>query len=137
MPTHIDIRKAGGVIIRDRKLLVTRTTGKDFFITPGGKLKNDETPQLALQRELDEELQIAINAESLELLGTFYAEAAGHDGVMLEMAVYIVGDYTGELTPSSEVEEIRWVDSSTDDIEIGSIFKHDVMPLLKSRNLID
>lgn len=137
MITRIDIRKAGGVIIRDRKLLVTRTAGKDFFITPGGKLKNDETPQEALKRELDEELQIAINTETLELLGTFYAEAAGHDGVMLEMTAYIVGDYTGALEPWSEVEEIRWVDTSTNDIEIGSIFKHDVMPLLKSRNLID
>lgn len=137
MTNNVDIRKAGGVIIRDRKFLVTRSAGKDFFIAPGGKLEEDETPQQALKRELTEEIQIDIDLNTLENLGTFYAEAAGKEGVMLEMFVFIVNDYKGEPTPSSEVEEIRWINTQTAGIQIGSIFEHDVMPLLKKMNLID
>lgn len=137
MTNQVDIRKAGGVIVRERKFLVTRSAGKDFFIAPGGKLEKDETPEEALKRELEEEIQINIDLTTLENLGTFYAEAAGKDGLMLEMHVFKVNDYEGEPTPSSEVEEIKWIDTQTSDIQIGSIFEHEVMPLLKQKDLID
>lgn len=137
MTHHVDIQKAGGVLLQDRKFLVTRSSGKDFFIAPGGKLEHDETPEQALKRELNEEIQIDIDVSTLEQLGTFYAEAAGKDGVMLEMHVFKVNDYSGTPTPSSEVEEIRWINTQTRGIHIGSIFEHDVMPLLKQKNLID
>lgn len=135
--TTVDIHKAGGVIIRDRQFLVTRSFGKDFFIAPGGKLENDETPVEALRREIEEEIQVKINTETLEHIGTFQAVAAGKENSIVEMYVYIITEYEGEISSSSEVEEIRWIDTNTHDIEIGSIFEHDVMPLLKERGLID
>ena len=137
MTTHIDIRKAGAVLINDRKFLVTRSAGKDFFIAPGGKLEDDETPVEALKRELMEEIQIEIDVSTVEHLGTFYAEAAGKDGLMLEMFVYRVNDFSGTPTASSEVEELRWINTQTSDITVGSIFEHDVMPLLKQMDLIE
>lgn len=137
MTNTIDIRKAGGVILRDRKFLVTRSTGKDFFIAPGGKLENSESPVQALKRELNEEIKINIDTTTLENLGTFHAQAAGKDGVLLEMYVFKVNDYNGEPTPSSEVEEIMWINTQTTGIQIGSIFEHEVMPLLKQKDLID
>ncbi len=137
MTKHIDIQKAGAVIIRDRKFLVTRSIGKDFFIAPGGKLENNETPIEALARELLEEIQIEIDTSTVERLGTFYAEATGKDGLMLEMFVYKVDNFKGAPTASSEVEELRWINTQTSDISIGSIFEHDVMPLLEEMDLID
>jgi len=133
----IDIHKAGGVIIKDRKVLVARSINKDSFMTPGGKLENEETPVQALKRELMEEIQINVDTNTLEHLGTFEAEAAGKAGVNLRMDVYLVKDFMGEPRPSSEIEEIKWIGTQTRGIEIGSIFEHDVMPLLKQRNLID
>lgn len=135
--TKVDIRKSGGVIIHDRKFLVTRSFGKDFFIAPGGKLENQETPIQALAREIDEEIQVKIDVDSLEQLGTFQAVAAGKEDTIVEMYVYIITKYDGEITPSREVEEVRWINTQTSDIQIGSIFEHDVMPLLKQRDLID
>jgi 8-oxo-dGTP pyrophosphatase MutT (NUDIX family) len=131
------IHKAGGIILKDRRLLVTRSFGKDIFIAPGGKLEADETPELALRREMFEELTVTIVLDTLEHIGTFYAEAAGQAGVQLRMDVYIINDFEGELSPSSEVEELMWINTQTTGVAIGSIFEHDVMPLLKQKDLID
>jgi 8-oxo-dGTP diphosphatase len=136
MTNHIDIHKAGGVIIKDRHFLVTRSVGKDIFIAPGGKLENEETAVEALVREMSEEVQINIDPSTLEVLGTFTAQAAGKEDKTLRMDVFIVHDFNGEIQPSSEVEEIRWINTETDDISVGSIFEHEVMPLLKQRDLI-
>jgi 8-oxo-dGTP pyrophosphatase MutT (NUDIX family) len=133
----INIQKAGGVFIKDRHFLVTKSFGKDVFVAPGGKLEKGETAVQALGRELKEELSIEISPNTLEDLGTFRAEAAGQAGVMLEMQVFRVHDYTGEIVASSEIEETKWINTQTKDISIGSIFEHDVMPLLKQQNLID
>ena len=131
------IHKAGGVIVCDRHFLVTRSFGKDFFIAPGGKLEADETATQALKREMIEEVQVEINTDSLEYLGVFEAEAIGKAGVHLTMYVYIINEFTGDLMPSSEIEEIKWVNTQTVGVEMGSIFEHDIMPLLKQRDLID
>lgn len=137
MTNQIDIHKAGGVILKDRHFLVTRSVGKDIFIAPGGKLESGETVVEALVREMQEEVQIKVESASLEQLGTFFAEAAGKENQTLQMDVFIIHDFDGEITPSSEIEKIRWINTKTDDILIGSIFEHDVMPLLKERDLID
>ncbi len=137
MDRPIDIHKAAGILLQDGKLLVTRTSGKDFFMSPGGKVQDGETSQEALVRELKEELAIEVRIDNLAEFGTFYAEAAGQEGRSLKMEVFSVMAWDGAITPSSEVAEIRWIDStSVDDIELSSIFLHDVFPQLKERNLI-
>jgi 8-oxo-dGTP diphosphatase len=137
MKDTVDIHKSGGVIIRDRKFLVTRSVGKDIFIAPGGKLEADETPEQALSREMMEEVQVTIDTSTLEKLGTFRAVAAGKEDLILEMDVFIIHDFEGDIIPSSEVEEIMWVNTETRGVQLGSIFEHEVMPLLKQRDLID
>jgi 8-oxo-dGTP diphosphatase len=137
MDNQVDIHKAGGVIIRNRQFLVTRSVGKDTFIAPGGKLEPGETVIQALQREIEEEIQVTINPTTLESIGTFRAIAAGKQDVIVEMEVFLINDIEGDPQPSSEVEEIRWIDSQTKDIKLGSIFEHDVMPILKNRGLIN
>ena len=133
----IDIHKAGAVLIHDRKFLVTRAHNKHIFVAPGGKLDPGETAIEAVKRELDEEIQVAVEDSDLEQLGVFYAPAAGQEQRMLEMTVFLVHNWQGEPTPSNEVEELKWINSSIEGIEIGSIFEHDVMPLLKEKGLID
>lgn len=134
----IHIHKAGGVFIKDRTFLIARSHGKTFFIAPGGKLEEGETAQEALVRELDEELQVTVRAEDLTEFGTFHAAAAGKEDTQIRMDVFIVEKWEGEITPSSEIEEVMWINSHLPEgIELGSIFQHDVLPRLKEKDLID
>lgn len=132
------IHKAGGVIIQNRKLLVERSRNKQFFIAPGGKVEKDETSRQALVRELAEEFGIMVLESDLEELDTYYAPAAGKEGLIVRMDVFVVKRWTGEPFPNSEVEEILWIDSRIPkNIRVGSIFDHDVIPKLKVMGLID
>jgi 8-oxo-dGTP pyrophosphatase MutT (NUDIX family) len=138
MERKIDIHKAAGVLIKDGTFLITRTDGKDFFIAPGGKVEGGETVQGALIRELQEELGIGVDASDIQEFGTFYAPAAGSEDKYLQMDVFLVKKWQGEVAPASEVAEARWIDSRVPrEITLGSIFLHDVLPKLKAENLIN
>lgn len=138
MTEHVDIHKAAGIIIRGRKLLVERSMGKDFFIAPGGSIERGETAKQALVRELMEEFKITVTEDDLEEFGTFYAEAAGQAGKRLRMDVFTVKKWHGEPQPDSEVEEIAWVTSANEqNLPLGSIFEHQVIPRLKAAGLIN
>ncbi len=134
----IDIHKAGGILIKDRKFLVERSKGKTIFIAPGGSIETGETPKQALVRELFEEFKIMVLENDLQEFGTFYAQAAGQEEKYLQMDVFIVKHWQGEPTPDNEVEEMLWINSNLpENIKIGSIFEHEVLPRLKEKDLID
>lgn len=138
MTEHVDIHKAGAVLLDGAgNFLVTRSAGKDIFIAPGGKLEAGENALQALAREMMEEVQVEVNTDTAEHLGTFTAIAAGQESKVVEMEVWLVRDSSGNPTPSSEVDEIKWINSQTQGVPLGSIFEHDVMPLLKERGLIN
>ncbi len=132
------IYKAAGIVIQDRKLLVERSKGKEFFIAPGGSIEEGETEKQACVRELKEEFDIEVAEEDLEEFGRFEAAAAGQEDRIVHMAAFTVRRWLGEPTPRSEVEEIAWVTSANEqNLPLGSIFEHEVIPRLKSQNLID
>ncbi|MDP2665296.1 MAG: NUDIX domain-containing protein [bacterium] len=138
MDKKVDIHKAGGVLIKDRKFLISRSKGKDFFVAPGGKLEKGETPEESLQRELKEEFTIEIELVDLEKFGTFYAPAIGMEDKYLQSDIFIVLRWKGEIRPDNEIEEIMWINSQLPEgIQLGSIFQHEVLPRLKREGMID
>lgn len=50
------------LIIKNKKILVCRSHGKEYFFLPGGHIEYSETMQEALARELREELDVRIAA---------------------------------------------------------------------------
>jgi mutator protein MutT len=133
-----DIYKASGVILKDRKVLVERSYGKEFFIHPGGKIESGETPKQALVRELMEEFQIKVEEADLEFFGKYSAPAANSPEVDVHMDIFMVKKWDGEIIPDSEVEEMRWLTSDVPtDIKIGSIMERETLPKLKEADLID
>jgi ADP-ribose pyrophosphatase YjhB (NUDIX family) len=133
-----DIYKAGGILIRDRKFLVERSKNKTVFIAPGGSIESNETPKEALVRELKEEFKISTIEEDFEEFGVFTARAAEQEDKIVVMNVFLVKKWIGEITPDNEVQEVMWINSNlSKGLKLGSIFEHEVLPRLKSLDLID
>jgi mutator protein MutT len=132
------IHKAAGIIIKDRKLLVEKSIDKNFYISPGGSIESGETPEEALTRELMEEFTITVDKNDLTPFDIYYANAANDPDKVVKMEVFIVNKFSGTIAPSHEVELIEWVNSFNDNkLPLGSIFEKEVIPKLKSLNLID
>lgn len=60
-----DLReKLAWILIRQGRVLMTRNQGRELFYFPGGMREPGESDAQALVREIDEELQAAINEGS-------------------------------------------------------------------------
>lgn len=130
------IDKLAWIYIKDRKILSTRSKGKDVWYTPGGKREKGESDQRALIREIKEELNVDLMPETLSYFQTFKAQAHGKpEGVFVQMTCY-TGDYKGELKPSSEIEEMAWLTSDTDSNLLSPV-DIIIFAYLKGKNLID
>lgn len=130
-----EIDKLAFIFIRDRKLLTTFSKGVDVFYIPGGKREGTETDQEALMREIKEELSVDILPETVKYYGTFRAQAHGKpEGTFVKMTCY-TGSFSGELSPSNEIEKIIWVTFS--DRDGGSPVDKVILDDLKSKGLID
>ena len=97
-------------LVRDdgRLLLAQRPEGKSMaglWEFPGGKVEVSESPEIALVRELDEELGIEVATEDLE---PFSFASHGYDAFHLMMPVYLCRKWKGEPT-GLEGQAIAWV----------------------------
>lgn len=103
------IDKLAWLYVQEGRILCARSRGSDAFYMPGGKREAGETDQAALQREIREELSVALEPESLSLAGVFEAQAHGRPaGTMVRMTCYF-GEYAGTLKAASEIEELAWL----------------------------
>jgi 8-oxo-dGTP diphosphatase len=101
------------VRVEHGRILCARPRGKDVFYIPGGKREGGESDLEALRREITEELTVTLLPGTVRHVGTY--EAAQPDGqpdgqpdrVIVRMSCY-TGDYSGTLTPSSEIAEFAW-----------------------------
>jgi len=134
----IDILKAGGILIENKRLLIARKKGESHFIALGGRIEKGETPKQALIRELKEEVCIKVREKDLKEFGTFTHPVFYDTARTIKMHVFTVSTWEGELKASNEIEEIRFVNSKeAKEITIGSIVAEEVVPRLKNKGLID
>jgi len=129
------IDKLAWIELQNQSILSTKSYGKDKFYIPGGKREVGETDEQALLREIEEELSVKLQAETLNYIGTFEAQAHGHpDGVIVKMTCYS-GKYTGELKASSEIEVIQWLKYADQD-KIAEVDKL-IFDYLREKGLLD
>jgi len=129
------IDKLAWIHIVDRKILSTRTRGRDAYYIPGGKREGEETDHQTLIREIKEELSIDLVPEEIAFVGTFEAQAHGKDaGVLVRMTCY-QGPYRGEIRAASEIEEVVWFRHR--DRERSSPVDKIIFDWLRERDLID
>jgi 8-oxo-dGTP diphosphatase len=113
------IDKLAWIEIKDKYILLTKSYGKDKYYIPGGKREIGETDEQALIREINEELNVIIDTNSLKFIGVFEAQAHGQpEGVFVKMTCYS-GDYTGKIKAGSEIETTKWFTYSDKDQVVG------------------
>jgi 8-oxo-dGTP pyrophosphatase MutT (NUDIX family) len=129
------IDKLAWIEIKDKSILSTKTYGKDKYYIPGGKRERGETDELALCREIKEELSIDLKNDTIKFIGVFQAQAHGHPtGTIVKMTCYSAG-FTGQLKADSEIEEIKWLNYSDKD-KISEVDKL-IFDYLKQKALLD
>lgn len=130
-----EIDKIALLYWKDGKILSTRSKGKDAYYFPGGKREGNETDIETLKREIREELSVEIKEESVKYYGTFEAQAHGKaEGILVRMTCY-TAEWDGEIAPSAEIQEIRWLSYS--DINIVSPVDKLIFEDLKSKNYLE
>ncbi len=129
------IDKLAWIYIKDRQILNARSKGKDIYFIPGGKREANESDEQALIREIKEELSVNIAPETIKQVGAFEAQAYGKpEGTLVRMACYSA-DFSGEIKPAAEIEEVAWF-TSRDADKISPVSKL-LFSYLKNNNLID
>ena len=129
------IDKLAWIELQNKSILSTKSFGKNKYYIPGGKRENDETDAQALVREIQEELTVHLDPNSLQYMGVFEAQAHGHPaGILVKMTCYS-GSYSGELQASSEIEEIRWLKYADKD-KISEVDQL-IFEELKQQDLLD
>lgn len=101
------IRAVGLVHFAADRLLLVRAARQRSFYLPGGKIDPGETEEVALRREVREELGGEVRAP--RLLGRYRADAVGQGiGARVELACY-AGELLGEPRPAAEIAELAWM----------------------------
>ena len=129
------IDKIAWLYMKDRKVLSTRSKGKDTYYFPGGKREGNETDLQTLTREIREELSVDLLPDTVQYFGTFEAQAHGKaEGITVCMTCY-TAQYSGQLQPASEIEEMVWFTSA--DAGRSSPVDKLIFAELKRKDLID
>ncbi len=103
------IDKIAWIHIVEGKVLSARSHGKDTYYFPGGKREAGETDYETLIREIEEELTVHIQPDTIQLFGKFTAAAHGKEaGVQVQMTC-LTADYSGRLAPAAEIAELAWL----------------------------
>lgn len=97
------------ICIRDRQVLCARTTGNDVFYLPGGKREKGESDWEALRREVQEELNVSLIAETLTEVMVVQEVAHGYTEPTQVTMRCFGADYRGEIMADSEIEAIAWL----------------------------
>jgi 8-oxo-dGTP diphosphatase len=132
MGDYID--KLAFIYLRDGKLLVTLSHGKDTWYIPGGKREAGESDEQALMREVEEELNVQLKPETITKYGVFEAQAHGKpEGTMVRMTCY-TADFDGEPVASSEIEKLDFF--GYDRMLETSVVDHLIMEALHVKGLL-
>lgn len=121
----------GTMFFQDQKLLIDKPRKRSTYQMIGGRVEDDETPMNAAIRECHEELgeKAVFDPTQLQLVMEF-DEIATSDGVTpIHFYVYqYLGELTGELVTSDEIESFLWYDSSCGTELLSNTLKNEVVP---------
>jgi len=120
------IFSAGGIVVKDNKVLVTQHSGHKGWDFPKGHIELGESAEIAALREVEEET--GVKGEIIERVGDtkyFYYEDGPHSAPkkigasrgkekVLKTVIFFLMKYIGEgeATTADEVSAIVWLEPS-------------------------
>ena len=116
-------------------IMVRNAKHGEVFSTLGGKFENDEDDIACLIREAKEEANTTVDVDSLEFLGAFKGAILGKENTFISIRLY-KGELLGEPTPSSEIVEIRYFDSTIEQKHLTPASEK-IFTMLKEHGYID
>lgn len=128
-----EIHIAAAIItdVKGRCLLV-RKRGTDYFMQPGGKPEAGERPEMALVRELNEELSFIVSPDELEAVGHFTDIAANEPGFRVCADIYSIRTEKTHFEPTAEIEEVIWFEPNGSlPVKLAPLTENHLIPLLK------
>ncbi|NAW51548.1 NUDIX domain-containing protein [Elizabethkingia argentiflava] len=112
---------AGLIVIRDNKLLLAYSKNKKAWYLPGGKIDSGENSLGALQREIQEELNITLNPKLLKLYCHITAPAYGEQPhIIMEQDCFIY-ELKENIQPGKEIEEVKFFDMQAYQLESAQV----------------
>jgi 8-oxo-dGTP diphosphatase len=99
-----ELRAAGGIVVRDGRVLLVHRPRYDDWTLPKGKLDAGESWQEAARREVEEETGLRCELGD-EAGRTFYVDSRGREK---EVRYYLMTS-DGEPFAQNEVDKVRWV----------------------------
>ena len=130
-----EVDKIAFIETKNGQVLSTKSKGKSKYYIPGGKRELGETDEQTLVREIAEELDVKIDKNTIEYVGTFKAQSDGaKDGILVKMTCY-KAKYDGVMKPTSEIEEIRWLNYK--DLDIISEVDKKIFGFLKENGQLE
>lgn len=131
------IRKAALAVFKDKKIMFVRSAKQhDVFYTLGGKYEKGEDDIACIKREVMEELGCEVDESSLKFLSEFEDIAHGDEFAMLNLRLY-KGKLKGTPKPKSEIVEIGYFDTSSDEKNLSVIAQRTILPWLKEHGYIN
>ncbi|MDR2248435.1 NUDIX domain-containing protein [Acinetobacter sp.] len=121
------ITVAAAVILNEQndELLLVRKRNTQAFMQVGGKLEPNEAPEMAIQREILEEIGSSCVIE--QFIGRFETAAANEPGHMLISHLYLVRLKQSPQI-AAEIAEMKWIKFNDSKTKLAPLTKEIVIP---------
>ena len=107
-------KRVAGIIIKDNKILLIHRlkSGEEFYVLPGGTMKDNESEEGVLVREFHEETNL--NILEFEKFAEINDDSREH-------VIFLIKDYTGDVALGGEEKErmnvknqyyLEWIDKN-------------------------
>ncbi|MDR0230280.1 MAG: NUDIX domain-containing protein [Flavobacteriaceae bacterium] len=94
---------------KNNRLLTVRKKTSTYYMMAGGKIELGETPEQALIRELNEELNLIITSKDIKLLGTHTTKAVNEVNTTVTAHIYHLIIDDANIVVSAEIAEAKWL----------------------------
>ena len=133
---QLSSERALGLIIENRRLLAVKLGSEDEknYSPPGGHVEMGESYAQALQRELQEEVNLKVGSADIS---QFRVVCEPRYGSIERTTYYLVSKWSGDISVDSSQDRLKWVNYNYSTNKRADTELKTAILALKEANLID